>query len=209
MTTASDTTPTPDPPTHICCEHCDAAADVHAPHTLGCPTPTPASVAEPVAPEDQLTEAIDGELIDAPTKDVSTANSESQKSLAVLDSNPLDIAPFVHEEKWAHEWLDFEGDRLAYRIPRPSAVTGFSNSQSKHVSNRERGNATQLFLLLHLSRESYERVMFKMMHPDSDYTLFTLSRLVESLLTPGVKGLEAELEAGPQDAEPKADEKPS
>lgn len=196
VTTASDTTPTPDPPTHRCCEHCDAENDVHAPHTLGCPEPE--------------VEAVDGEIIDAPSTEVSTGKSDSQTSLAVLDSNPLDtIPPFVHEEKWEHAWLEFEGDKLAYRVPRPSAVTGFSNSQSKYVTNRERGENTQLFLLLHLSKESFNRVMYRMMHPESDYTLFTLARLVSAILEPGVKGLEDELEAGPPEDLKADDEKPS
>lgn len=143
-------------------------------------------------------EVVDGEPYDPPNSDVQPPSGASKAGLAVVDHDILDgVPPFVHEAAWEHEWIDFEGDRLAFRIPRPSAVTGFSNSQSKYVANRDRGDHVQLFLQLHLSPESFNRVIFRMMHPDSDYSLYTLARLVEAILTPGVKALEAELEAGP------------
>ncbi len=150
-------------------------------------------------------EVVDAEPYDPPTDDVKPPTGPSQTGLAVVEHDLLDeIPPFVHEAEWKYEWIDFEGDRLAFRIPRASAVTGFSNSQSKYVPNRDRGDHVQLFLMLHLSPESFNRVIFRMMHPTSDYTLYTLARLVEAILTPGVKALEAELEAGPP-----ADEKSS
>lgn len=150
-------------------------------------------------------EVVDAEPYEPPQDGVSPSNSPPQAGLAVVEPDLLDeVPPFVHHAEWKYEWIDFEGDRLAFRVPRGAAVTGFSNSQSKYVSNRDRGDHVQLFLMLHLSPESFNRVIFRMMHPASDYNLYTLARLVEAILTPGVKALEAELEADKQ-----ASEKPS
>lgn len=145
---------------------------------------------------------------DGDMADTLPATSASKPGTALAETNFIDLIPeFVHQAPWPYEWIEFEGDKLAFRIPRSSAVTGFSNSQSKYVPNREKGDTVQLFLRLHLSPESYDRVIFRMMHPESDYSLYTLAKLVEAILTPGVKALEAELEAGPPGDDKPEDEK--
>lgn len=159
----------------------------------------PAPAAAP-QPEQIEMEVVDAEPVDEPTPaengGVSTAPANATKSPAVIEHDLLDGVPeWTHEGEWPHQWIEFEGDRLAYRIPKPSAVTGFSNSQGKYVSNRDRGEHVQLFLQLHLSAESFKRVIFRMMHPDSTYDLFTLARLVEQILSSGLEGLEKELES--------------
>ena len=188
---ASDTTitepdlPAADTPVHRCCEHCDTANDVHAPHALGCPT--------------EAMEIVDGEPVDEPTPgtqvDVDTPSEPASRAPAIIEHDLLDGVPeWTHQSEWKYDWIDFEGDRLAYRTPKPSAITGFSNSQGKYVSNRDKGDHVQLFLQLHLSRESWDRVTLRMMHPDSTYDLFTLARLVEAILNSGLEGLESALE---------------
>ena len=155
-------------------------------------------VVTPAAPEPM--EVVDGEPVDDPTPgnqvDVSAPTAEPKRAPAVIEHDILDGVPeWTHEGEWPYAWIDFEGDRLAYRVPRPSAVTGFSNSQGKYVSNHDRGEHVQMFLQMHLSRESFKRVIFRMMHPDSEYDLYTLAKLVEAILTSGLEGLEKELES--------------
>lgn len=150
------------------------------------------------APAEQL-EVFDGEPVDEPTPgtqvDVNAPTTEPKHPPAVIEHDLLDGVPeWTHQSEWKHQWIDFEGDRLAYRTPKPSAITGFSNSQGKYVSNRDKGDHVQLFLQLHLSRESWDRVTLRMMHPDSTYDLFTLAKLVEAILTSGLEGLETALE---------------
>lgn len=206
MTTASETTtdPAPEPALRTWC----CGTPITDPHATGCPN-------EP-KPDEPIDYDGEVEVIDTPTSltsnaDTKPSTSASKTSLEVIEHDILDGIPeFVHEAPWpADTWIEFEGDRLAFRVPRGSAVTGFTSSQSKYVPNREKGDNVQLFLRLHLSPESFDRVIFRMMHPASEYTIFTLAKLVEAILTPGIAGLEAELEAGPpkeeSDDEPKGD----
>ncbi|AVO21723.1 tail assembly chaperone [Mycobacterium phage GodPhather] len=157
------------------------------------PAPQPAPEPQPAQAEPEPMEIVDGEPVDdkAPADVAATDRAPA----VVEESDILEaIPPFEHSPGWPHSWIDFEGDRLAFRVPKPAAVTGFSSSQNKYVPNREKGDNVQLFLRLHLSPESYQRVIFRMMHPESTYDLFTLAKLVDAILTPGVKELESQLE---------------
>jgi hypothetical protein len=167
----------------------------------------------PTEPTPELAEELPLEVVEAEPVDPEPEKGDpaaGETLPAVLEVDILDGVPeWTHQADWDHAWIDFEGDRLAFRVPKPSAVTGFSNSQGKYVPNREKGDHVQLFLRLHLSPESYERVIFRMMHPESTYDLYTLAKLVEAILTPGVEALEAELKDGPKDAEPATEGKSS
>ncbi|QBP31138.1 tail assembly chaperone [Mycobacterium phage Argie] len=183
-----------------------ASDGIEAATTPSQPAPQPAPERPRVRPasEPESMEIVDGEPVDdEPGTDVATTDD---KDPAVAEEpNILEaIPPFKHSPGWPHAWIDFEGDRLAFRVPKPAAVTGFSSSQNKYVPNREKGENVQLFLRLHLSPESYQRVIFRMMHPESTYDLFTLAKLVDAILTPGVKELESQLEQTEKSADDKA-----
>ncbi|MFA5711469.1 hypothetical protein [Mycolicibacterium sp.] len=146
----------------------------------------------------------------APPADPAPA-SESLPAVpaATAVATPAAPTPWTHEGEWEHDWLDFHGDRLAFRVPKSAAIQGFVMAQSKYAPADLRGEAANLFLIKHLSPESFDRVLFRMSNPDDPaYSIKTVSELVEAIMNPGIEVLKAEAEAlTAGEDEPKTDEK--
>lgn len=82
-------------------------------------------------------------------------------------------------DTWAHEWLDFQGDRIAYRRPTAGALNAVALATGQYSTDQRRLKFTNMFLVNHLSDESYDQVITRAMNPDdADYTDDTLGELV-------------------------------
>lgn len=156
MTTSSDT-PTTEPADPAVREWCCGTL-ITGPHADGCGyEPQP----------------------DQPVDYTGPAVTQSDKPV----DNPAPAAEWVHPDGWDHEWLDFHGDRLAIRKPRESVVNALVMVNSARVSEQTRGGVISTIVQEHLSPESFERVLWRSISPDDpDYTLSTLSDLVEALI---------------------------
>lgn len=163
---------------------------------------------EPAAPTVIDAEPTTDEDTTSTAPDPDTAEPEVVQTLpAVIGDNEdyvVRVPDWVHTTPWEHNtWLEFKGDKLAIRVPTPSALNALSRLQSKYMTNKQRGEILELFLKLHLSPESNERVMFRQLHPqEPDYTIRTLGDLVNAVANTGVDRLNSEVvdvEAEPVD----------
>lgn len=113
------------------------------------------------------------------TKDAEKSRSNGSSEVAVREAAEW----MVTGQDWAHEWLDFEGDRLAVRKPTEQALAGFSLAMSKYVSNETRNDITGLFIARHLSPEAWSRVFSRLMDGDDPgYTKGTVGELMRLIV---------------------------
>ncbi|AXN53297.1 tail assembly chaperone [Mycobacterium phage Thonko] len=99
-------------------------------------------------------------------------------------------------EAWPHDFIDFKGDHLGVRLPKPQALAAFTLSSGKYIPNETKNDLTSLFMAKHLSPESYGRVMFRMMDPDDpDYDVDTVGELFGAIVTASVEADKARDEA--------------
>lgn len=128
--------------------------------------------AEKPAPEPGKT--VKAEVIDVePAPEVSTA---------VALAETFDVA--TTGEKWDHDFLTFNGDRLGIRVPTRQALAAFSLASGKYVDIGVKNDLTGLFIARHLSPESYGRVFSRLMDPDDEgYTVETVGELFNAIVT--------------------------
>lgn len=97
-----------------------------------------------------------------------------------------EVAAEPEGEEWGHETIEFLGDTLHVRKPTQQALAAFSLASSKYVAADVRTNMSALFLVRHLSGDSYNRVFERLMDPDdTEYTLETIGRLVGAITEAG------------------------
>ena len=101
-------------------------------------------------------------------------------------------------EKWEHEWLDFHGDRLAFRVPSQSALSGYQLAAGPGSTAFDQSRYTRRLLERHLSAPSFDRVFDRVMDPDD--TAYSegedvLGQLIQGMTKPLVDRLTAEAEA--------------
>lgn len=86
-------------------------------------------------------------------------------------------------DEWAHEWIEFGGDRLSVRKPTQQALAAYSLAMSKFVPSQMRNDITGLFISRHMSPESYERVFSRLMDPDdTEYTVSTIGEVMKQIV---------------------------
>ena len=91
--------------------------------------------------------------------------------------------PVPGDDSWPHQTLEFLGDVLEVRKPTAQALAAYSLASSKYVSNSIRNDMTGLFMVRHLSENSYERVFSRLMDPDDEqYTLETIGDLMRGIV---------------------------
>lgn len=133
------------------------------------PAPTDSQVVNTVAPEPAPAEV---EVADTP-------------STAVALADRFDVA--TAGEAWAHETVEFKGDKLGIRLPQRQALAAFSLATSKYVGLTVKNDLTGLFIARHLSPESYGRVFSRLMDPDEDdYDVDTVGELFNVIVTAAV-----------------------
>lgn len=121
-------------------------------------------------------------LAAVPAPDVDTDPFTPTEPVAVELPTPPDPAPEPDSEPavtWPHEWLDFQGDRIAYRRPTAGALNAVALATGQYSTDVRRLKFTNMFLVNHLSEESYDQVITRAMNPDdTEYTDDTLGELV-------------------------------
>lgn len=112
-------------------------------------------------------------------------NTDAPTEQAV-DEAVAAVAAEEENEEWEHEVIEFAGDTLHVRKPTQQALAAFSLASSKYVPTNVRTDMTGLFMVRHLSPDSYNRVFERLMDPDdSDYTLETIGKLVGAITEAG------------------------
>jgi len=118
----------------------------------------------------------------APVPDLSTDVPTEE----AVDEAVAAVAAGDENEEWEHEVIEFAGDTLHVRKPTQQALAAFSLASSKYVPTNVRTDMTGLFMVRHLSPDSYNRVFERLMDPDdSDYTLETIGKLVGAITESG------------------------
>ncbi|ADX31946.1 hypothetical protein TPA2_gp32 [Tsukamurella phage TPA2] len=142
------------------------------------------------APSTPTTDAVFAEQPAAPAPAAPSAEvavAEPAAEVAVPDG----------PKPWEHETMEFRGDTLEIRKPTQQALSGFSLASSKYVDMQVKNDVFGLFLVRHLSPESYGRVMSRLMDPDdADYDTETIGELVKGLVETAVPEAAAAAEQG-------------
>lgn len=137
-------------------------------------TPVPAPVVAPVV---EAAPAV-APVVEAAPVEAPVVEAAPTTELAVQDR--FDIATV---EAWDHEVIEFKGDRIGIRLPTQQSLVAFSLISSKYVSSEVRKDLTSLFIVRHLSPESYGRVFSRMMDPDeADYDVDTVGELFNDIV---------------------------
>ncbi|MEU9805426.1 hypothetical protein [Mycobacterium sp. NPDC050853] len=91
-------------------------------------------------------------------------------------------------DQWAHDFLEFGGDKLGIRVPTPQAMSALSMGMGKYVPPKMQNDLSGLFIANHLSPESYEHIYSRLMNPDDvGYNANTIGELIGAILTTGVE----------------------
>lgn len=100
------------------------------------------------------------------------------------------------DKDWAHEWIEFEGDRLAVRKPTTQALAAYSLSASQFVAPQIQNDISGLFMARHMAQGSYLHVMDRFINGDDpDYDEKTVGALMRMIV---------ELTTGPPEADNRA-----
>ena len=98
----------------------------------------------------------------------------------VIDQDGNDVGA------WQHQVISVDGMELEARTPSPQALQAFSSAISSSSPATLRNDMTSLFIRRHLSPESHEKLMEKLMDPDGSGTdERTLSRVLKAIATLG------------------------
>lgn len=125
-------------------------------------------------PEPEPGKTIKAEVVDS--------DVPSTPGTAVALAETFDVA--TTGEKWEHDFLTFNGDRLGIRVPTRQALAAFSLASGKYVDIGVKNDLTGLFIARHLSPESYGRVFSRLMDPDDEeYTVETVGELFNAIVT--------------------------
>jgi hypothetical protein len=86
-------------------------------------------------------------------------------------------------QDWPHQWIEFQGDRLAVRKPTTQAIAAYSLSLSRFVAPQIQNEISGLFMARHMSAETYARVMDRFMNGDDpDYNDKTVGELMRTII---------------------------
>lgn len=101
---------------------------------------------------------------------------------------------WTHQSEWKHDWLEFKGDKLAIRVPKGAALTAIG--AARHNSLEFQDRLIHLFVAKHVSPETYERVMYRMVDPDDEeFTTGAWGELISAIAEVGGERAKAEAEA--------------
>ncbi|WP_166905915.1 hypothetical protein [Mycobacterium sp. DL440] len=113
-------------------------------------------------------------------------------STEVVD--PAAEEKWTHQSEWKHAWLPFKGDELAIRVPKGAALQALG--AARHNSLEFQDRLVNLFVAKHLSPETYERVMYRMVDPDDEeFTTGAWGELIGAIAEIGGEHAKAEAEA--------------
>lgn len=98
---------------------------------------------------------------------------------------------------WPHEWVEFEGEKLAVRAPTMQALAAYSLAMSQFVKPNIQNDVSGGFMVRHMSDGTYLHIMDRLGDPDdADYDEKTIGELMKLIV---------ELTTGDQKAENRAE----
>jgi hypothetical protein len=128
----------------------------------------------------------DTPIIDADPAEPDSAEPEPDEPAppAAVEAALPDPEPWAEPEtEWPHQWLQFEGDRLAVRKPTQKALAGLSLGSGPYISDHRRNSLTGLFMMMHMSEATWWQVFYRLVNPDEeDYTIDTIGELVKQVI---------------------------
>lgn len=131
------------------------------------------------APQDMTLEELEAALA-AKKADPVVIDVNEDGSTTVSEST--DIAKPDAPPPWAHQVIEFYGDKLEVRKPTEQALAGFSLASGKYVPQKLQNDLVSLFVKQHMSEKSLERVFFRLLDPeDKDYTPKTIGELMREI----------------------------
>lgn len=151
-------------------------------------TPDVAPVVAPTVAHETPAPAAEPEVIEQePTAEVAVPTSTD-----VVD--PAAEEKWTHQSEWSHDWLEFKGDKLAIRVPKGAALQALG--AARHNSLEFQDRLVNLFVAKHLSPETYERVMYRMVDPDDEeFTTGAWGEMISAIAEVGGERARAEAEA--------------
>ncbi|UYL88135.1 hypothetical protein SEA_EVAA_24 [Gordonia phage Evaa] len=94
----------------------------------------------------------------------------------------------TEEAEWDGDLLEFKGDTLQIRVPEQQALAAFSLASSKYVPMAVKNDIVGLFVIKHLSLDSYGHVMQRLMTPgDEEYSPETIGELMRAIVNISVE----------------------
>lgn len=102
---------------------------------------------------------------------------------------------------WPHDWIEFHGDTLAFRVPSQSAVSAVGIGAGPGSTSNEQSFYARYFISQHLSPESFQRVIMRSIQPDGyPDGVDPYNDLVSAISKPLLDRLTAEAEAAVEKA---------
>lgn len=106
-------------------------------------------------------------------------------ALAVRDNNSVtgtEVNP-TSDGHFRHG-VELAGETYRVRTPRPEALHAFTTAVSPHVKDaRVKNNHIELFVRSHTHPEDFERIVFRMIDPEDNFTKEDLGSLMRSIMT--------------------------
>lgn len=125
----------------------------------------------------------------APTPVVETTAAETAAPAPAVEEPAEDV--------WPHETLDFLGDTLRIRTPRPAALSALPMMLADS-NNVEQNRVMKRFLSRHLHPDDFQHVMDRSTDPDEvEYSITSIADLFGAVLNAGTEAFKA----AAQDAE--------
>lgn len=125
----------------------------------------------------------------APTPVVETPAAETAAPAPAVEEPAADV--------WPHETLDFLGDTLRIRTPRPAALSALPMMLADS-NNVEQNRVMKRFLSRHLHPDDFQHVMDRSTDPDEvEYSITSIADLFGAVLNAGTEAFKA----AAQDAE--------
>lgn len=105
-------------------------------------------------------------------------------------------------DEWEHQTIEYANETWQVRKPTPQALAGFMLATGKYVPNTVQQNMVGLFLVNHLSPESYERIYVRLLDPvDPDFTPESLGEIMSLVATMPDEDAPAEAVVDVEDAD--------
>lgn len=80
--------------------------------------------------------------------------------------------------------VELAGETYRVRTPRPEALHAFTSAVSPHVKDaRVKNNHIELFVRSHTHPEDFERIVYRMIDPEDNFTKEDLGSLMRSIMT--------------------------
>lgn len=80
--------------------------------------------------------------------------------------------------------VELAGETYRVRSPRPEALHAFTTAVSPHVKDaRVKNNHIELFVRSHTHPDDFERIVFRMIDPEDNFTKEDLGSLMRSIMT--------------------------